>query len=84
MPFPGRTGPFRSEEKSICTLCGKEADALTWVTDEDHVCDECLEENYEQCDLCGEYYDISMTEFYDTDDGHVCEYCYEDDEDGET
>ena len=37
-----------------CTECGKENVQLTFITDDDHVCDECLED-WTQCDICGEY-----------------------------
>lgn len=59
-----------------CTQCGKEDVPLTFVNDEDHVCDACLDD-WTQCDICGEYF--MGIDFVETDDGRlICEYCAED------
>ena len=68
------------EEESVCTLCGKVTDALTYIDDVDHVCDECLESRYEQCEICGEYWDLSIIEvhYVESIDKWVCEHCRKD------
>lgn len=64
----------------ICTECGKEAE-LTFVTDEDRLCDECLDSSFTQCEECGEYYS-DYVEFFVLKDGRlICEYCREEYED---
>ena len=63
------------EEVFVCTICGEifDEDKLTRTGDGELVCDDCLEENYEQCDECGEYYpSINMT---DVNGDLVCEEC---------
>ena len=63
-----------------CTQCGKE-DELTFVTDEDRLCDECLDSSFTQCEECGEYYPDHV-EFFVLKDGRlICEYCREEYED---
>lgn len=66
------------EEKDKCTRCGKEADKLTCVDEETFVCDHCLKD-FEQCDICGEYWDGDFVEMHYLDDGRiVCDNCIED------
>ena len=66
-----------------CTLCGKEA-ALTTVDDVTHVCPECLDANYFQCEECGESWDESYIEQFWLKDGRtICEHCREDFDDEE-
>ena len=61
-----------------CTICGKEA-KLTTVDEVTHVCDECLDANYFQCEECGEYWDDSYVEQFWLKDGRtICEHCKED------
>ena len=65
----------------VCTHCGKDA-TLTVIDDEIQVCDECLDAFFTQCDECGEYWDDSYVEFFETEDGRlICEYCKEESED---
>lgn len=65
-----------------CTDCGKENCDLIVLDDVVRVCEECLESNYTQCDVCGEYWADGYVEFTVTDDDKlVCEYCMEDMED---
>ena len=67
-----------------CTDCGKENCKLIVLDDVVRVCEECLETNYTQCDVCGEYWNDAYVEFTVTDDDRlVCEYCMEDMEDEE-
>ena len=61
----------------ICTECGKETE-LTFVTDEDRLCDECLESSFTQCDVCKEYYPDDLEWFCLKDGRMICEYCRED------
>ena len=61
----------------ICTECGKETE-LTFVTDEDRLCDECLESAFTQCDVCGEYYPDDLEWFCLKDGRMICEHCRED------
>ena len=77
MPMLGWNGPQIDSDGGICTLCGKEVKQLTIVDEETHVCDECLNSNYTQCDECGEYYLNDSVEMYELEDGRcICEYCY--------
>ena len=62
-----------------CTCCGDEAESLTVICDDLEVCDFCLDNVFEHCDECGEYYDFSSVDFIETEDGRmICEYCAED------
>lgn len=67
-----------------CTRCKKANCQLTIIDEVDHVCDECLDTFYTQCDDCGEYWEDSYVEFFVTaDDRLICEHCrenYDDDE----
>ena len=65
------------KSNGICTECGKEAE-LTFVTDEDLLCDECLESSFTQCDVCKEYYPDDLEWFCLKDGRMICEYCRED------
>ena len=67
-----------------CTQCGKENCHLTVVDEQIHVCDECLDANYFQCEECGEYWDDSYVEQFWLKDGRtICEHCREDFDDEE-
>lgn len=61
-----------------CTDCGKEDCDVIVLDDVARVCEECLETNYTQCSICGEYWYDSYVEFTFTDDQIICEYCMED------
>jgi len=64
-------------DDAICTSCGKRG-KVTIVTDVDLVCDDCLDEDYRQCDCCNYYYLWMWTKFYNLKDGRaICEYCYD-------
>lgn len=67
-----------------CTDCGKENCRLTVLDDVVMVCDECLNTDYTQCDICGEYWNDTYVEFTFTEDERIiCAYCMEDlDDDG--
>lgn len=61
-----------------CTDCGKENSPLIILDDVVKVCEECLDTNYTQCHICGEYWNDAYIEFTYTDDKIICEYCMED------
>ncbi len=83
MAMLGWTGPQSLSEGGICTCCGKQVDKLTMVGENEEICDDCLISEYEQCDRCGNYYQLNIIDFYDVDDEHICEYCYVDEEEDE-
>lgn len=77
------------EDWSICDDCGewfRNSEEGTWVENgERFVCDECLENDYEQCDDCGKYFlrdymylvtNLSGSDYYVCDDCR-CENYYE-------
>lgn len=69
----------RKRCNGVCTDCGKQDQSLIVLDDETSVCDECLEMNYTQCHICGEYWNDTYVEFHFPDDGRIiCEYCMED------
>jgi hypothetical protein len=69
----------RKRCNGVCTDCGKQDQSLIVLDDETSVCDECLETNYTQCHICGEYWNDAYVEFYFPDDGRIiCEHCMED------
>lgn len=62
-----------------CTMCGEKNCNLTIVTEEDHVCEECLDGEYIFCDECKEWYRWEYVVFYHLKDGcTLCEHCAED------
>ena len=62
-----------------CTLCGQEDCKLIVVDEVTHVCEDCLEEEYFQCDGCKEYWAYDDVEFFHLLDGRtICEHCRED------
>lgn len=62
-----------------CSSCGKENLEITILDDEEQLCAECLDSIYEECDICHEYYDPGIIEFFVLkDERFVCEYCAED------
>ena len=67
-----------------CTICGKKTHGLTMVDEETWVCEDCLEENYFQCDECLEYWSYDYVEFFHLKNGKtICENCREDHDDKE-
>lgn len=60
-----------------CRECGRDYEKVDmyYIPRYDaHVCEECFDEYYRQCDSCGEY--INKSEAYETiDDEYVCEDC---------
>ena len=65
--------------KGTCTLCGEENCNLTIVDEVAHVCDDCLDNEYIQCDECKEYWLYDAIKFYHLKDGRtLCEHCAED------
>lgn len=68
------------EDQEVCTRCGEVCDELTYIDDVEHVCEECLDAFYEKCDICGEYWDLSIiaVRYVERIDKFVCEHCMED------
>lgn len=65
--------------KGICTMCGKKNCDLTIVDEENHVCEDCLDNEFIFCDECREYWLWDALVFYNLKDGRtVCENCIED------
>ena len=65
--------------KGTCTMCGAEDQDLTIVDEEAHVCEDCLGNEYIQCDECKEYWLWDIIKFYNLKDGRtLCEHCAED------
>jgi len=63
------------DEPEKCTKCGKVTDDLTCVDEVTFVCEHCLGD-YDQCDVCGEYWDSSVVDMHELDDGRiVCDNC---------
>lgn len=70
--------------KGTCTMCGKKNTSLTVVDEEAHVCEDCLDNEYIQCEECGEYWLYDAIKFYHLKDEHIlCEHCAEDVEESE-
>lgn len=68
-----------NELKGTCTLCGKKNCALTMIDEVDQVCEDCLDEEYIQCEECDEYWKWDIIKFYNLKDGRtICEHCAED------
>ena len=67
-----------------CTLCGESNRKLLIVDEVAHICEECLEEEYFQCDECKEYWAYDDVEFFHLKDGRtICENCRDDFDDNE-
>lgn len=65
--------------KGTCTMCGKENCEVTIVDEVEHVCEECLDNEYIFCDECKEYWLWDAIKFYHLkDDRTLCEHCAED------
>jgi hypothetical protein len=68
-----------NELKGTCTLCGKKNCALTMIDEVDKVCEDCLDDEYIQCEECDEYWKWDIIKFYNLKDGRtLCEHCAED------
>jgi hypothetical protein len=62
-----------------CTMCGKKDCELTIVDEVEHVCEECLGNEYIFCDECKQYWLWDAICFYNLKDGRtLCEHCGED------
>lgn len=62
----------------ICTMCGAEAE-LTIIDDVSRVCEDCLDNEYIQCDECKEHWLWDAIPFYKLkDDRTLCVHCAED------
>lgn len=65
--------------KGTCTMCGAENEDLTIVDELNHVCEDCLDNEFILCDECGEYWRYDAIKFYNLKDGRtLCEHCAED------
>lgn len=65
--------------KGTCTMCGETDCNLTIVDEAAHVCEDCLDNEYIQCDECHEYWLWDAILFYNLKDGRtLCEHCAED------
>lgn len=71
--------------RGICPRCGQ--DTTIYYIDEGVVlCEDCaMEDGWEQCAVCGDFYPTFLVEFTLLDDRMICEYCIEDyqNDDGE-
>ena len=62
-----------------CTMCGEEDCELTIIDEVNHVCEDCLGNEYIFCDECEEYWLWTAVKFYNLKDGRtLCEHCAED------
>lgn len=65
-----------------CEICGKEIEDGEYVYDQEgnkiFVCQECLEEDYVQCEECGEYLLKNSGEVNEIDGKILCEGCVDD------
>ena len=65
--------------KGTCTMCGEENRDLLIVDENNHVCEDCLGNEFIFCDECKEYWLWDAIEFYNMKDGRtLCEHCAED------
>ena len=70
--------------QGICPRCGK--DTTIYYLDEGNdvgeslvLCEDCaMEEGWEQCAICGDFYPTYLVDFTLIDDRFICEYCMED------
>ena len=64
--------------KGTCTMCEKENCELLIVDEANHVCQDCLDNEYIFCDECKEYWLWDAILFYNLKDGRtLCEHCAE-------
>ena len=67
-----------------CTECGEENVLLTVIDEVTHLCEDCRDTDYFECDCCHEYWHFDFVNRYRTSDGLViCEHCSEDFDDAE-
>lgn len=71
--------PYSKRTHGTCTCCGESDLDLIILNDDDHICMECLEFDYQKCDVCGEYWPTDMVDFIG--EKAVCSYCAEEMED---
>lgn len=65
--------------KGTCTMCGKKNCDLLIVDEVNHVCQNCLDNEFIYCDECQEYWLWDALVFYHMKDGRtICENCIED------
>lgn len=68
-------------ERGVCYECGEERTDLTMVDAGVYVCQHCLDNDYYQCDKCGEWWRYDAVECVDLEDGStICQYCAEDED----
>jgi hypothetical protein len=62
-----------------CTMCGAENVKVTIIDDEEHVCDECLDNEFFYCEECHEHWRCDAVDSFELKDGRtICEHCAED------
>ena len=62
-----------------CSECGAENVKVTVIDDETILCDNCMGDDYTECDNCHEYWYADSVNLYYLKDGRtLCEYCAED------
>ena len=61
-----------------CDYCEEEDVKVYLIGDDYAVCEDCLDEDFERCAICGEYYSIIFNDLTFFENGVVCEYCIED------
>ena len=60
-------------------MCGAENVKVTIIDDEDHVCDECLDNEFFYCEECHEHWRCDVVDSFELKDGRtICEHCAED------
>ena len=70
---------FTVQEHGKCELCGEEDVDLCCIPDYMWVCQDCFDNDFTMCDVCGQLWVDGAIEFTYLDDGRcVCEYCMED------
>ena len=70
---------MKNEYIGKCTTCGKENVKVNIVDEVNHLCEDCIDEDYFYCEECNQYWHYDFVEFFDLDDGRtVCEHCYKD------
>lgn len=77
---------FNPVEHGTCELCGAEDVDLDIISPDIRVCEECMDNDVDFCEVCGEFGVSAEIEHTYTEDGHcICAYCMEDldEEDGE-
>ena len=65
--------PFSSRDHGTCMCCGKEDRDLVILNDDERICLECLDADYEKCDVCGEYWPADMVSPFGKE--MICDLC---------